>query len=98
MQVIAHYGIRVDTAGEDIAEFQNTFFDPWLTVFKASLGIAVKATQPGSAHTAMDAVIGASVIRIDKLAAGLGHFLSLLDASVVSNQTSLSFGSDYSWK
>jgi hypothetical protein len=50
-------------------------------VFKASLGVAIKSAQPLASHTAIDAVIGASVAWIDEQASGLGHWDSLLDAS-----------------
>ena len=42
-----------------------------------SAEVFVQAAQPRSAHAAVDAVKGASLGRVDELAARLGHALSL---------------------
>ena len=56
VQVIAHDGPRVDSAGKDVAQFQYAFFDPRLAVLERLLGVFVFATQPRATHAAIDAV------------------------------------------
>ncbi len=46
MQVIAHDRPSVNTAGENLAEFQNAGFNPEFAVFKAFAEVFVEAAQP----------------------------------------------------
>ncbi len=62
-------GLSVNTAGENIAEFQNAGFNPRLSVFKAFPKVFVQAAQPRSTHTAVDAVKCSGLCWIDELAA-----------------------------
>ena len=82
-RVIAHDGPRVDSAGKDVAQFQDAFFDPRLAVLERLLGVFVFAAQPGSANAAVDAVKSACLSGIYKLAAGLGHSASFYKNAVV---------------
>ena len=83
VQVIAHDGPRVESAGKDVAQFQDAFFDPRLAVLERLLGVFVFATQPRATHAAIDAVECACLSGIYKLAAGLGHSASFYKNAVV---------------
>ena len=58
--------------------------------------VFIEATQPRSAHAAVDAVKGAGLGGIDKLAAGLGHGHSLGARALFENQIGRNLGSDLS--
>lgn len=56
VQVIAHDRPGIDSAGKNVAELQDSFFNPRLSVLEAFVRVFVLAARPGSAHAAVDAV------------------------------------------
>jgi hypothetical protein len=73
MQVIAHDGVAINSAGENFAEVFEPCFDPVLSMCEALLQILIKSAQPSSAHTALNAVIKTSSCGINDLCARLSH-------------------------
>ena len=73
VQMVAHNGPGVNAAGENVAQRQNTRLNPRLSMLETLAQVFVEATQPRSAHAAVDAVKGSGLGWIDELAAGLGH-------------------------
>ena len=81
MQMVAHYRVGINAAGENCAQFQNALLDPGLAVLETCLRKFIFAAQPGAAHAAIDAVVGAGLRWVYELAAGLGH-CAILTVSV----------------
>ena len=94
--VIAHHGVGVNAVGKDATQFKKSAFNTGPAVLKTSSRIGVEATQPRSAHTAVDTMESSGLGWIDELAAGLGHRRSLCQRALRENQIGRSFGSDLS--
>ena len=96
MQVVAHNRPGVNTAGENLAQLQNACLDPGLSMLETFAEIFVQATQPRSAHAAIDAVKRSGLGGVNNLAAGLGRGRSLGVRALLENQFGRSLGSDLS--
>ncbi len=96
MEMVTHDGPGVNAAGENAAQLQNTRFNPGFSVLEAFAEILIEATQPRSAHAAVDAVKCARLGSVDKLAAGLGHKRSLGLRTLRANQVRRNLYSDLS--
>ena len=96
MQVVAHNRPGVNTTGENLAQLQNACLDPGLSMLETFAEIFVQATQPRSAHAAIDAVKRSGLGGVNKLAAGLGHGRTLGVRTLRENQIGRNFGSDSS--
>ena len=79
-----------------MSEFQNTGFNPRLSVLETFAEVFVQAAQPRSAHAAVDAVKGARLGWVNKLAAGLSHGPRLGARKLRENRIERNLGSDLS--
>ena len=96
VQVVAHDRLRVHAAGKKIPHLQNARLDPKLSMLETFAEIFVQATQPRSAHSAIDAVKRSGLGGVNNLAAGLGRGRSLGVRALLENQFGRSLGSDLS--
>ena len=77
MKVIAHHGIAQYRTGKKLSQFGNLAFNPWFSMFKGFLQIAIPAAEPRTPNTARNAMIGSGVVDADDVFAGLGLKKSL---------------------
>ena len=96
LQVVVHDRPGVHAAGKNGEKLQNAGFNPRFTVLETFAEVFVQATQPRSAHTAVDAVRRSGLGWVNKLAAGLGHGRSLGMRALLENQIGRNLGSDSS--
>ena len=96
VQVVAHDRPRVHAAGKNLAQLQNACLDPRLSMLETFAEVFVQATQPRSAHAAVDAMKRSGLGWVNKLAAGLGHGRSLGVRALLENQIGRNLGSDLS--
>ena len=65
-------------------------------MLEAFAKVFVQATQPRTAHTAVDAMECSGLSGVDELAAGLGHWRSLRARALRENRIGRNLGSDLS--
>ena len=94
--MVAHNRPGVNTAGENFAQLQNAGFSPRLSMLETFAKVFVQATQPRSAHAAVDPMKRSGLRGVNKLAAGLGHGRSLGVRALRENQIGRNLGSDLS--
>ena len=96
VHMVAHHCEGVNSRRKNITQFQNACFQPSFTMFKIVAAVFITSTKPRSPHTAIDQVEKLRLGSIYKLAAWLGHGLTLDMLEFNQTKNALELRSDLS--